>query len=62
MRCDSLQREIMEGRMASESLRGRRTPRHKLMDWMMENGHGKLKEKAQQQEESNQRTFRPAKT
>ena len=45
LRGNSLQREIMEGRM--EGKRGRGRPRQKLMDWMMEDGYGKLKEKAQ---------------
>ena len=30
----------------------------KLMDWMMEDGYGKLKEKAEQQEEWSSWTFR----
>ena len=47
IRGNYLQREIMEGRM--EGKRGR--PRQKLMDWMMEDGYGKLKEKAQHREE-----------
>ena len=40
----------MEGRVEGE--RGRGRPRQKLFDWMMEDGYGKLKEKAQHQEES----------
>jgi len=32
----------MEGRM--EGKRGRGRPRQKLMNWMMEDGYGKLKE------------------
>ena len=36
LRGNSLQREIMEGRM--EGKRGRGRPRQKLMDWMMEDG------------------------
>ena len=35
---------------------GRGRPRQKLMNWMMEDGYGKLKEKAQQQEEWSQWT------
>ena len=49
LRSNSLQREIMEGRM--EGKRGRGRIRQKLMDWMMEDGYWKLKEKAQHQEE-----------
>src|SRR6218665_1535330 len=44
LRGDSLQREIMEGRM--EGKRGRGRPRQKLLDWMMSEGYGKLKEEA----------------
>src|SRR6218665_4188849 len=40
LRGDSLQREIMEGRM--EGKRGRGRPRQKLLDWMMLEGYGKL--------------------
>ena len=42
-RGDSLQREIMEGRM--EGKMGRGSPRQNIMDWMMEDGYGKLKER-----------------
>src|SRR6218665_3176006 len=56
LRGNSLRREIKEGR--TEGNRGR--PRQKLMDWMMEHGHGKLKEKAQHREEWSLWTFRPA--
>ena len=35
--------EIMEGRM--EGKRGRGMPRQKLMNWMMEDGYWKLKER-----------------
>ena len=55
LRGNSLQREIMEGRM--EGKRGRGKLRQKLMDWMMEDGYGKLKENAQHREEW---TFGPA--
>src|SRR6218665_3562781 len=41
LRINSLQREIMEGRM--EGKRGR--PRQKLMDWMMEDGYGNSRER-----------------
>lgn len=46
MRGDSVQREIMEGRMAEK--RGRGRPRQKFMDWMKNDEYGTLKEKAQQ--------------
>src|SRR6218665_2716450 len=45
---DSLQREIIEGRM--EGKRGRGIPRQKLLDWMMSEGYGKIKEEAQLRE------------
>ena len=45
LRGNSLQREIMEGSV--EGKRGRGRPRQKLMDWLMEDGYWKLKEKAQ---------------
>ena len=48
MRRDSLQREIIEGRM--EGKRGRGRPRQKLLDWMMSEGYSKLKEEAQHRE------------
>ena len=51
----TLQREIMEGRME-----GKRRPRQKLMDSMMEDGYGKLKEESQQWEEWSRWTFGPA--
>src|SRR6218665_1264620 len=41
MRGDSLQREIIEGRM--EDKRGRGRPRQKLLDWMMSDGYLKKK-------------------
>src|SRR6218665_643681 len=44
LRGNSLQRKITEGRMERKRERGR--SRQKLMDWMMEDGYGKLKEKA----------------
>src|SRR6218665_1058639 len=58
LRGNSLQREIMEGRM--EGTRGRGRPRQKLMDWMMEDSYWKLKEKAQHPEEWCRWTFGPA--
>src|SRR6218665_3931734 len=41
MRGDSLQREMIKGRMESKGVRGR--PRQKLLDWMMSEGYSKLK-------------------
>src|SRR6218665_1211685 len=58
LRGNSLQREIMEGRM--EGKRGGGRPRQKLMDWMMEDGYGKLKEEAQNREKWSHRTSGPA--
>ena len=49
VRGNSLQREIMEGRMEGE--RGRGRSRQNLMDWTMEDGYWKLQEKAQHREE-----------
>jgi len=43
-RGDSLQREIVEGRMEGKGGRGR--PRQKLLDWMMSKGYSKLTEEA----------------
>src|SRR6218665_3023176 len=45
---DSLQIEIIEGRM--DCKRGRRRPRKKLLDWMMSEEYSKLKEEAQHRE------------
>jgi|SRR6218665_106042 len=50
--------KIMKGRM--ERKRGRGRPRQNLMDWMMEDGYGKLEEKAQNREEWSHWTFGPA--
>src|SRR6218665_2868733 len=58
IRGDSLQREIIEGRM--EGKRGRRRPRQKLLDWMMSERYGKLKEDAQNREKWSHRTSGPA--
>src|SRR6218665_1615565 len=41
---DSLQREIIEGRMDCKG--GKRRPRKKLLDWMMSEEYSKLKEEA----------------
>ena len=48
LRGDSLQREIIEGRM--EGKRGRGSPRQKLQDWMVNEGYSKFKEEAQHRE------------
>jgi len=45
LRYNFLQREMMEGKRES----GR--PIQKFMDWIMEDGYGKLEEKAQHREE-----------
>src|SRR6218665_3498270 len=45
---DSLQSEIIEGRM--DCKRGRRRPRKKSLDWMMSEEYSKLKEEAQHRE------------
>ena len=58
LRGNSLQREILEGRM--EGARGRGRPRQKIMDWMIEDESGKLKEKAQHREEWSRSIFGPA--
>src|SRR6218665_811369 len=50
--------EVMEGRM--EGKRGRGRPRQKLLDWMMSEGYGKLKEEAQNREKWSHRTSGPA--
>ena len=42
VRGNCIQRELLKGRM--EGKRGRGRSRQKLMDWMMEDGYGKLKE------------------
>jgi len=55
LRDNSLQREIMEGRMEGKRRRGR--PRQKLMDLLMEDRYWKLKEKAQHRDEWSRWTF-----
>ena len=59
MRGDSLQREILVGRM--EGKRGRGRPRQKLLDWMMSEGYSKLKEEAQHRETWNNLRSGPTK-
>src|SRR6218665_3962777 len=58
LRGNSLQREILERRMKGK--RGSGRSRQKLMDWMMEDGYWKLKEKAQHRDETSRWTFGPA--
>src|SRR6218665_1208715 len=58
IRGDSLQREIIKGRM--ESKRGRGRPRQKLLDWMMREEYSKLKEEAQHRETWNHWRSEPA--
>src|SRR6218665_475971 len=45
---DSIQREILKGRMDCKW--GRRRPRKKLLDWMMSEEYSKLKEEVQLRE------------
>src|SRR6218665_3269875 len=58
VRGDSLQREIIKGRM--EGKRGRGRPRQKLLDWMMSEEYSKLKEEAQHRETWNHWRSEPA--
>ena len=58
LRGNSLEREIIEGRV--EGKRGRGRPRQTLMDWVMEYGYWKLKEKAHHREKWIRWTFGPA--
>src|SRR6218665_847214 len=58
MRGDSLQSEIIKGRM--EGKRGRGRPRQKLLDWMMSDEYSKLKEEAQHRETWNHCRSEPA--
>src|SRR6218665_3118310 len=58
MRGDSLQREIIKGRM--EGKRGRGRARQKLLDWMMSEEYSKLKEEAQHRETWNHWRSEPA--
>src|SRR6218665_844832 len=55
------ERTVMEGKRGNGGEEGKRTTyREKLMDWIMENGYGKLKEKARQRERWSRRIFGPA--
>src|SRR6218665_2876157 len=58
VRGESLQREIIKGRM--EGKRGRGRPRQKLLDWMMSEEYSKLKEEAQHRETWNHWRSEPA--
>ena len=58
LRGDSLQKEIIEGRLEGKRCRGR--PRQKLLDGMMEEGYRELKDMAQQREKWKHWMFGPA--
>jgi len=58
LRGDSILRMVIEGKMRGKGTIGR--PRQLMLHWMMTDRYGKLKEEAQQQEERQSHTLKPA--
>jgi len=53
-----LLRTVIEGKIRGKTTSGR--PRQMMLDWMMADGYGKLKEEAQQREEWQHHTLEAA--